>query len=250
PDSNTCGDGRQDPDEVCDDGNTLDGDGCSANCLSTEKCGNGTLDKPIKDAGGNVVASDPKNEDCDTPGKIDPGSGLFCSALCKFEKCGNGVLDKEIGEVCDDGNTTDADGCSASCMSTEICGNDITDHEVGEVCDPPNVGGCSPDCRSTGDCGNGIVDQDKGEECDTGVDNMGDDKDCRSDCVINRCGDGRINLHGDHREACDAGPRTLDHIRDAVPTESPDCNIDCTAPSCGDKKVNHSFIPPGAPGPE
>lgn len=253
PDSNTCGDAHLDPGEVCDDGNTIDGDGCSADCLSNEKCGNGTLDKPIKDAGGNVVASDPRNEDCDTPGAIDPTSGFFCSALCKFEKCGNHVVDKEIGEVCDDGNTVGADGCSADCKSTEICGNGIVDREVGEVCDPPGVNGCSADCRSTGLCGNGIVDTDKGEECDDGIDqgqarHNGDDQDCRSDCVINRCGDGRINLHGTHHEDCDGGPTTMDHIRTAVPTEKADCNIDCTAPKCGDGKVNRSFKPDGTHG--
>src|SRR5262245_60826724 len=39
-----CGDGIVDPGETCDDGNTTDGDGCSANCQSLESCGNGTLD--------------------------------------------------------------------------------------------------------------------------------------------------------------------------------------------------------------
>ena len=52
----TCGNGRIDrPDptdpmdtgEGCDDANQLSGDGCSADCLSNETCGNGFLD-PIK----------------------------------------------------------------------------------------------------------------------------------------------------------------------------------------------------------
>src|SRR5204863_2664128 len=30
--------------EVCDDGNTFNGDGCSADCLSNEVCGNGIVD--------------------------------------------------------------------------------------------------------------------------------------------------------------------------------------------------------------
>ena len=29
-----------DPSESCDDGNTVDGDGCSATCASDESCGN------------------------------------------------------------------------------------------------------------------------------------------------------------------------------------------------------------------
>jgi cysteine-rich repeat protein len=39
-----CGNGVVDPGEVCDDGNTISGDGCSATCNSTEVCGNGILD--------------------------------------------------------------------------------------------------------------------------------------------------------------------------------------------------------------
>ena len=30
--------------ELCDDGNTISGDGCSANCKSDETCGNGMVD--------------------------------------------------------------------------------------------------------------------------------------------------------------------------------------------------------------
>src|SRR5262249_23496609 len=69
------GDLHVDLHEACDDGNNLDGDGCSANCKSTEECGNGTLDKPFPNDPKNE-----KNEDCDTPLKIDPNSGKFCSA--------------------------------------------------------------------------------------------------------------------------------------------------------------------------
>ena len=39
--------------------------------------------------------------------------------------CGNGTI--ESGERCDDGNTVGADGCSASCTSTETCGNGFLD---------------------------------------------------------------------------------------------------------------------------
>src|SRR5688572_30218747 len=40
-----CGNARVDPGEACDDGNLTTGDGlCSADCLSNEACGNGTVD--------------------------------------------------------------------------------------------------------------------------------------------------------------------------------------------------------------
>src|SRR5262249_17509415 len=39
-----CGDHKVVPPEGCDDGNQRAGDGCSADCLSTEVCGNGYID--------------------------------------------------------------------------------------------------------------------------------------------------------------------------------------------------------------
>ncbi|HSR99945.1 MAG TPA: DUF4215 domain-containing protein, partial [Kofleriaceae bacterium] len=270
--STLCGDLHQDEGEACDDGNNLDGDGCSANCKSTEACGNGTLDKPFPNDPKNT-----KNEDCDTPLKVDPISGKFCSASCKFEFCGNGVTDTDIGEICDDSNTVGGDGCSADCKSTELCGNHKLDQPFkdgngapdlndprNEVCDDGNNvdgDGCSSDCRSSENCGNGKLDP--GEECDDGLDQdgnpkNGDDKDCRSDCIINRCGDGHPNLNGLlHKEACDGGLPSMDehgnpipapkNSRNAAPRETADCNIDCTTAACGDGKVNHSFHPDDAP---
>ena len=45
-----CGNGVQDPGEVCDDGNHIPGDGCSADCLSDETCGNGAVDAAVGEA--------------------------------------------------------------------------------------------------------------------------------------------------------------------------------------------------------
>src|SRR5258706_5146390 len=71
--------------------------------------------------------------------------------------CGNGKIDP--GEVCDDGNANDGDGCSADCTSDESCGNGVVDTAVGEGCDDgDSLGGdgCSADCMSTEECGNGV----------------------------------------------------------------------------------------------
>jgi cysteine-rich repeat protein len=213
-DKNTCGDAHLDPEkgEICDDGNNIDGDGCSADCSSNETCGNGKVDT----AAGEI---------CDD-GNTKDGDG--CSGDCKsFERCGDGHLDPSKGEVCDDGNNTDGDGCSANCKSDERCGNGIVDRVAGEVCDPPGLNGCQPGCHSSGACGNGIVDP--GEECDDGLDTglpkfNADDKDCRSDCIVNRCGDGKINLHGTHHEDCDDN----DHV------DTNACTNECKAAVCGD----------------
>ena len=72
-----CGDGVVVDEEACDDGNSDDGDGCSAQC--------------------------------------DVELGYVCDAEGCFPLCGDGLL--VVGESCDDGNTADGDGCSSTCKS-------------------------------------------------------------------------------------------------------------------------------------
>ena len=64
-----CGNGFVDPGEQCDDHNQVAGDGCSADCLSSETCGNGVRD-------GN------KFEECDD-GNLVNGDG--CDSKCERE---------------------------------------------------------------------------------------------------------------------------------------------------------------------
>jgi len=73
-----CGDGKVGLGEVCDDGDTTSGNGCSADCLSKETCGNGIVD-PIRL--GPMLAALP-NEQCDD-GNLVSGDG--CSSNCKLE---------------------------------------------------------------------------------------------------------------------------------------------------------------------
>jgi cysteine-rich repeat protein len=70
-DPKACGNSRIDPGEVCDDGNTQDGDGCSHDCKSIETCGNGLID---------VQAQVP--ETCDD-GPNNGALGDPCSATCQ-----------------------------------------------------------------------------------------------------------------------------------------------------------------------
>ena len=145
-----------------------------------------------------------------------PGSGMVSY------QCGNGALD--AFETCDDGNTTDGDGCSSDCAV-----------EAGWVCD-------GRDCSAAG-CGDGIV---AGyEECEdddigpTSGDGCSDR--CRLEpgfvcegvgepCRATVCGDGIV----EGLEACDDGNySTADGC-------SPDCQLipDCSPgfcyPVCGD----------------
>jgi len=66
--------------EACDDGNTNDDDGCSADCLTLEVCGDGILE-----SGGSLM------EVCDDSNTVDDDG---CSADCStFEVCGDGIVD-------------------------------------------------------------------------------------------------------------------------------------------------------------
>lgn len=215
---NSCGNGRVDTGETCDDGNILSGDGCSPTC-GNESCGNGLIEP---------------GERCDD-GNTASGDG--CSADClSLETCGNGIKDEKSGgdtaEGCDDGNTEPGDGCRADCKAIEFCGNGLVDPN--EVCDDgdPLGGPCSPDCQSGIGCGNGFLDVDLGEQCDDG--NTDDNDDCRfPSCKHAVCGDGVVNTLGVRLEACDGGST-------GTPVETAECNIDCTLSTCGDGKVNQT----------
>jgi cysteine-rich repeat protein len=98
-----CGDGNLDSGEQCDDGNNVDGDGCSAFCQDEPICGDGVINQP--------------GETCEPPGS-NAGQPNECRDDCTF--CGDGNLDS--GEQCDDGNNVDGDGCSANCTDEGICG--------------------------------------------------------------------------------------------------------------------------------
>lgn len=90
----TCGNNHIDPGEACDDGNTISGDGCPADC--GPPCGDGVVDP---------------GEVCDD-GNTTPGD--HCAADCRsIEQCGDGIRDP--GEACDDADLQSGDGCSSRC---------------------------------------------------------------------------------------------------------------------------------------
>ncbi|TMA72273.1 MAG: DUF4215 domain-containing protein [Deltaproteobacteria bacterium] len=68
--------------------------------------------------------------------------GKFALARYDASLCGNGLV--EAAEECDDGNTTDGDGCDSNCTFTG-CGNGIV--TAGETCDDGNT--LDGDCCSS-----------------------------------------------------------------------------------------------------
>jgi len=136
-----CGDLVVEGDEQCDDGNDVDGDGCSAACQS-EVCGDGVMDAgETCDDGVGGTASDSAScdsdctdvvcgddhintvsEECDNGTSNSDTLADACRTTCVSAACGDGVKDSD--EECDDGNTTAGDECDAECenvftLSTE-----------------------------------------------------------------------------------------------------------------------------------
>lgn len=167
-----CGDGvlNATRGERCDDGNNDDGDGCSADCRSTELCGDGVINRSapqleVCDDGASCEDGSPCAEDADcASGLCLPRDGDGCSEDCRStEICGDAYLNNyaPYGETCDDGNVASLDGCNGTsckleagwrCLNlgqpcTEICGDGLV--TGAETCDEGSTApstGCSA-CR-------------------------------------------------------------------------------------------------------
>lgn len=211
-----CGDGIiNQAGEVCDDGNALGGDGCTAicdqievgfacptpglACQSNVRCGDSLV-------GGTETcdfgARGP-NEACNAACQLQPGwdcpvPGLACFAA----KCGDGII--AGAEECEFTTATPPDGCTScriaqtydctfadsnsTCWKT-VCGDKKT--ERGEQCDDGNrlpFDGCY-NCRKEPSCANGACAASCGdgqrfdtEACDDGNTKSGDG--CSSTCTI------------------------------------------------------------------
>ncbi len=160
-----CGDGEVNGRyEVCDDGGTEAGDGCSPACLKEPVCGDGERDDGEECDDGNLVGSDGCAATCQVEAlPLTCGNGVVdaweqcdaaivadeeCTDMCVFAvaRCGDGFV--QMGESCDDGNAEDGDGCDASCQREDAgCGDGIV--AAGEECDDGNLrshDGCSSGC--------------------------------------------------------------------------------------------------------
>ncbi|HEY4057948.1 MAG TPA: myxococcus cysteine-rich repeat containing protein [Kofleriaceae bacterium] len=87
-------------------------------------------------------------KDVDEDAACDAVTNGHCAGgICTSSVCGDSAV--ELGEVCDDGNQTPGDGCSADCRSAETCGNDVPDFVRGEECDRGVPGVSADGCSST-----------------------------------------------------------------------------------------------------
>lgn len=72
---------------------------CNGGTCTASACGDGCVDATA-------------GEQCEPP------SSMNCDAQCKTVICGNGI--RETGEHCDDGNTTNMDGCNSACLFEQV----------------------------------------------------------------------------------------------------------------------------------
>ncbi len=209
-----CGDGTLNGTELCDDHNTIDGDGCSADCstietgfacgdpgdpcVPTHVCGNGLVEDLEACDDHNTNSLDGCSASCVLEaGWTCPVPGIRCSAAM----CGDGIV---AGfEECDD-HAASTPGCSATCQLEDgfacatpntscvatICGDGIREgteecddmnHDLGDGCDP--LCHREPVCNNgtcAAVCGDGVVQT--GEACDDG--NLHDADGCSSLCVV------------------------------------------------------------------
>jgi cysteine-rich repeat protein len=220
----TCGDGKMQANEDCDDGNTNNGDGCTNACKNA-RCGDG--------------ATWVGHEDCDDGNEADTDA---CIA-CKNAYCGDGHTRAGV-ESCDDGNQTDTDGC-VSC-SNAVCG-DLklrTDVEECEDGNNSNTDACVA-CKNAY-CGDGYV-RAGVEPCDDG--NQSNSDGCTTACKVTN-GGACVN-NGDCVNTCIAQKCApfpalngdCDDPSDCSQTSAPTCaqgKCACDKTTCGAECVDLS----------
>lgn len=153
-----CGDGIVDArlDEVCDDGNVRNGDGCNVDCNysceDNEQCADNNVcnGEEVCDLDEHVCVAGPSAAD-----GTECGSSRACTdGRCVSTTCGDGVVTE--GEECDDGNLVEGDGCTADCQY---------DCEEDADCDDEDVCNGTERCNlETHQCELGAA-----LECDDGV---------------------------------------------------------------------------------
>lgn len=241
----TCGDGKTDAiqGETCDFG---------FRCTGGSRA---TSTTPVPEYAS--CTTDAEKTACSTAGGVCGAVDYRgCSANCRHlgsvagkSTCGNSDPLGD-GKDCDDGNTTNGDGCSNICLHEgsapvtvlpAVCGNAIL--EPGEICEKPSVAapwsavpGCNAkSCVHTGTlacaksvdascCGNGKIEA--GEDCDDGDTKSGNG--CSSSCLLEGSSITYANAKGElapsfcgngvleQGEQCESGGLSSNKVAEAI----------------------------------
>ncbi len=206
--------------EECDDGNSVDGDGCDTNCTFSCHAATAATDCAAKTpscrsatcSAGHVCSSvaDNANTAACTFGAMGSTTTSTCAGG-NCGTCGNGTVD--TGEQCDDGNAVSGDGCepnctfsctaSASCDDGDPCNGaetcNTTTHQcalgtseaTGTTCGTGKVcidASCRPSI-----CGDGYTDATKNETCDP-PNTVGCDASCKALTLCDISGDWALKV--------------------------------------------------------
>ena len=220
----SCGDGVPEGTEECDDGNTADGDCCSATCQyesfgSACDDGVGCTEGEACDGAGTCQGGTPNDAPCD--------NGLYCDGV---ETC-DAVLGCQAGTAvdCSDDVSCTVDSCNEASDSCESLPNDALCDD-GDVCNGAEI------CDDVLDCQAGTpLDPDDGvsctvDSCDpvTGVANVPNDA---------RCDNG---LYCDGAETCDA---LAGCQGGAAPCSD---GVGCTVDNCDEGSDSCAYVPSDA----
>lgn len=135
--STVCGDGTTEAPELCDDSNTVSGDGCSSPSCLPEQCGDTVVNPDPGWTPGEEECDDGNtagDDGCDANCKLECGNGTLegaetcddsgesatCDDDCTAVECGDGNENGAAGEQCDDGNTANGDGCDDACLEETV----------------------------------------------------------------------------------------------------------------------------------
>lgn len=208
-----CGDGILDlEEEECDDGNLLDEDMCLATC-QVNVCGDGHRNPSME-------ACDDGNLELEACDYGETSCGTTCGPRCETVNkqtsyCGDGEIEDDQGELCDDGNQNNEDGCLADC-TVNICGDgyqnrEIVSFDMTNGLPPQDGQSMSPDSQDNFveacDDGNAIT-----EVCSYGETECGFT--CGESCTAvlmagQFCGDGVIQNENGGDEPCDDGNKVV-----------------------------------------
>ncbi|MBI5505018.1 MAG: hypothetical protein HY899_09445 [Deltaproteobacteria bacterium] len=153
-----CGDGIPQAGEDCDDGNTVDGDCCSATCLAE------TAGSPCT-ADANVCTDDVCDGagTCGHPDNTAPCSdGLYCT---DGDVCSGGVCRAGAARNCNDANVCTTDSCNETIDACVHANNALSCDDglyctTGDVCSGGVCGGAARNCADTNVCTTDSCDED------------------------------------------------------------------------------------------
>ncbi len=219
-----CGNRIVELDEQCEDGNTRNDDGCSAQCrFEPLYCCRGGAREQVTNAVRQAYPTLSAGSFCTDFGTDYDQAVTASRNYGEACLCGNGLLD--VGEQCDGATFAPlTDGQEPSCSTLRkwtigplsctpqctvdtsacqiaVCGDSVLG--PGEECDDAGVNtkSCDSDCSQV-QCGDGLVNDAAGEECDDAWENIDGISDaCRTNCTIATCGDGIV----DSDDECDDG---------------------------------------------